>query len=300
MENCRTMPHSQGRPNELPPALAQVGQQAAAGLARRDVADVEEGAQGAGEGERGGVGRQHPARADRRDHGTAERGTAHRRALHRHPEDGEGAAGLLAGDRGQQHALGRRAEERVSGAVEGSEQHHLPQPRFTSEHEQGEQALGEAVEGVGGDHHPMPGQAIRYGAADQQDQHQRQRAGGRHQAHVAAVAAAFQHSERGGDQGAMSAEVGDEGGGGQQAVVAPGPRQPARAPTNSRIHRPTASAPARAWCTAPRTHGRSRFPQPTIWPATGPARSRRGGLPRTGRPPCSWNADQRGRMIEEG
>src|SRR5581483_6256614 len=89
--------------------------------------------------------------------GAAQRRAAERRALRGHAEHGERAARLLARYRGQQHALGRRAEERLPGAAERAEQHHLPQPGFAGQHECGEGALGEAVEGVGGDHHPVPG-----------------------------------------------------------------------------------------------------------------------------------------------
>lgn len=237
----------QPRPSgELPPALAQIGEHAAAAHPLRYVTDVEERPHRPGDREGRGVRRQYPAGPDRGHHGTAQRGTADRRALHRHPEDGERPARLLALDRRQQHALGRRAEERLTGAAEGGEQHHLPQLGLPGQDQHGESRLREAVQGVGRDHHPVPGEAVRDGAADQQEQHQRQGAGGGHQAHVATVAAGLQHRERRGDQRAVAAEVRDERGGGQQAVVAarPGGAAGATAEVDGGGHRQTIPAPA--------------------------------------------------------
>lgn len=210
-------------PGELPPALAQIGEHPAAPRPLRYVTDVEKRTHRPGDREGRRVRRQHPAGPDRGHHGTAQRGPADRRALHRHPEHCERTARLLALDRRQQHALRSRAEERLTGAAEGREQHHLPQLGFPGQDQHGESGLREAVQGVGRDHHPVPGEAVRDGAADQQEQHQRQGAGGGHQAHVATVAAGLQHRERRGDQRAVAAEVRDERSGGQQAVIAARP-----------------------------------------------------------------------------
>ncbi len=126
---------------ELHPALPQVGQQAAAGRPVRRTADIEEGTHRPGDRERRGVHGQHPARAHRGDHRAAEGRSADAGAVHGHAEEGEGTVGVFAGDRGEQHALGRRVEEGGTGAAQGREQHHLPQLRVAGEDEQREDGL---------------------------------------------------------------------------------------------------------------------------------------------------------------
>ncbi|GES27776.1 hypothetical protein San01_02630 [Streptomyces angustmyceticus] len=69
----------------------------------------------------------------------------------------------------------------------------------------------------------MPGQPVGYRAAEQQEEDQRDRPRGRHQADVGGGAAGCEHREGGGDHRAGAAEVRDDRGAGEQQVVAPRP-----------------------------------------------------------------------------
>lgn len=210
-------------PDELLPALAQIGEEPAARRPLGGAAHVEEGAQPARDGEGERVDGEDPAGPDEGDERAAQCGAADSGAVHGHPVDGEGLVGLLPGDAGQQHALGRRVEEGLPGAAERGEQHHLPDLRPAREHEDGEDCLRDAVEGVGRDHHAVARYPVGHRAADEQEEDQRQETGHRDESHVARAAPALEDRPRGGDQRAVCAEVGHDRGGGEQDVVAARP-----------------------------------------------------------------------------
>ena len=163
----------QPRPRaELPPALAQVGEEPG-GNARRSGGKANPGEESGADEERDAVDCDRPAGSRQRDDDAGERRAEDREDASSQAHERVRLLQPVGGDELRDQARRGRQEERAAAAVEEDEHQEVPQLRPSGQDEDGEQSLRRRAQQVACEHHALAREPVGPDAAHEHERHER-------------------------------------------------------------------------------------------------------------------------------
>ena len=228
--------------DEFAPAISKIGEEVA--FARGGCFDsAHRSHQGGGDEKGRGIDRERPARVRRRHDHAGEHGAEDQRRVRAQADQRVRLLQSIFRDRERDERGVRRVEESERGAVDGLEDHEVPDFSLTREQQDRGERLRAPADEVAADQHRAAGKAIGDHAANCQEEDVGQHAGRKHEAERRRRSGEVEHGERERHRGHRVAE---------ERNAAPGEQQPEVSPAQEgggAVHRGSiAGAP---WCVAP-------------------------------------------------